>query len=85
MIIVLLRKIPKARNSEKGCLLPIFTVKPKKDGSSRLILNRKKLNRHVKYHHFKKKIIQYAALLVTKYCYMASNDLLDLLFLSCSF
>ena len=60
---------------EKGQLLsPVFT-RPKKDGSHRMILNLKCLNREVTYHHFKIDTLQTALRLITQDCFMASIDL----------
>jgi hypothetical protein len=55
---------------------PIF-VSEKKDGSFRMILNLKKLNVHVVYHHFKMESIWTAIRLMTPNCFMASIDLKD--------
>lgn len=55
-------------------LSPIF-VRPKKNGEYRMILNLKKLNEHVEYHHFKMDTLESALKLITKNTYMASIDL----------
>ena len=55
---------------------PIF-VRPKKDGTHRMILNLKNLNQNVTYEHFKMETLQTALKLVTPGCYMASIDLKD--------
>ena len=55
---------------------PIF-VRPKKDGTSRMILNLKDLNQHVQYHHFKMETLVDAIRLMTPNCFMASVDLKD--------
>ena len=55
---------------------PIF-VRPKKDGTHRMILNLKHLNQNVTYEHFKMETLQTALKLVTPNCYMASIDLKD--------
>ena len=60
--------------SKKGFLSSIFTT-PKKDGSTRMILNLKKLNESVEYHHFKMDTLEHAVTLLTKGCLMASIDL----------
>ena len=52
-------------------------IRPKKDGSHRLILNLKSLNRYVTYHHFKMDTFYSMLKLVEKNCYMASLDLKD--------
>ena len=53
---------------------PIF-IRPKKNGEYRMILNLKKLNKFVEYHHFKMDTFENAIKLVTRNCYMASIDL----------
>ena len=55
-------------------LSPIFPV-PKPDGSLRIILNLKRLNKSVEYLHFKMDNIKVVLANVTKNCYMASLDL----------
>ena len=50
---------------------PIFT-RPKKDGTFRMILNLKSLNKFVTYHHFKMDTIWTAIKSMTPGCYMAS-------------
>ena len=54
----------------------IFCV-PKKDDRVRLILNLKKLNSFVAYHHFKMETIQHILSMVTPNCWMASVNLKD--------
>ena len=72
---------------DKGIIIPsehetcefistIF-VRPKADGSFRLILNLKRLNEHVGYHHFKIESLKSVIELVEKACFMASMDLRD--------
>ena len=56
------------------CLSPIF-VRPKKNGEYRVILNLKKLNEYVEYHHFKMDSFEKAVALINKNMYMASVDL----------
>ena len=55
---------------------PIFT-RPKKDGTSRLILNLKRLNEHVLYRHFKMESLTTVSNMVKPGCFMASIDLKD--------
>ena len=55
---------------------PIF-IRPKKDGSYRLILNLKQLNESVEYHHFKMESVMSAIKLMKLGCFMASVDLKD--------
>ena len=52
-------------------------VRPKKDGTHRMILNLKKFNKNIKYEHFKMETLQTALKLVTPNCFMASIDLKD--------
>jgi len=54
----------------------VFT-RPKKDGSHRLILNLKKLNEYVTYHHIKMESLQSAVQLLKKDYWMAVLDLKD--------
>ena len=55
---------------------PIFCV-PKKDNRVRLILNLRRLNSFVAYHHFKMETIQHILTMITPKCWMASIDLKD--------
>ena len=50
--------------SEPGEFLSTVFVRPKKDGTHRMILNLKHLNEHVAYHHFKMDTIQTALKLI---------------------
>ena len=51
--------------------------RPKKDGSVRIILNLKQLNKAIEYHHFKMETLNHAIQLMTPGCFMASIDLKD--------
>ena len=53
---------------------PIFTI-PKKDGTTRMILNLKSFNQSVEYIHFKMDTLVHAVSLMTPGCWMASIDL----------
>ena len=53
---------------------PIFLTK-KTDGTQRLILNLKKLNKHLEYRYFKMQTLE--AVLIQPNCYMATIDLKD--------
>ena len=55
---------------------PIF-LKEKTDGTQRLILNLKKLNKHLEYKHFKMQTLQTILTLIQSNCYMATIDLKD--------
>ena len=52
---------------------PIFT-RPKKDGSHRMILNLKSLNKNITHHHFKMDTVLTAVRLMKPGCFMASID-----------
>lgn len=55
---------------------PIF-ITPKSDGGTRLILNLKKLNKSIKYEHFKMSTINSVLNMVSQNCYMSKIDLKD--------
>ena len=52
-------------------------IRPKKDGTFRMILNLKPLNEFVNYHHFKIDTFRTALKLIGPACFMASVDLKD--------
>lgn len=60
-----------------GQFLSIVFLRPKPDGSFRMILNLKKLNQHVEYNKFKMDTLHSILKLVTPKCYMATLDLKD--------
>ena len=62
---------------ESGEFISTIFVRPKKDGSYRLILNLKQQNNFVTYHHFKMESVQTALHLMKKNCFMGSIDLCD--------
>ena len=68
--------LEQTENAEGDFLSTIF-VRPKKDGSYRMILNLKPLNEFVSYYHFKMDTIQTALKLMHPGCFMASVDLKD--------
>ena len=61
----------------QGDFISAIFVRPKKDGTFRMILNLKQLNEFVSYHHFKMDTIQTALKLMRPGCFMASVDLKD--------
>lgn len=69
-ILKLLQKgvIVKASHKPEQILCNIF-LRPKKDGTHRLLLNLKKFNQSVSYHHFKMDSLYTIMKLITKYCY----------------
>ena len=62
---------------EPGEVISGIFLRPKKDGSHRLILNLKELNKSVVYHHFKMDTLNTIISLMQKGAYMASVDLKD--------
>ena len=60
-----------------GDFISTIFVRPKKDGSYRLILNLKPLNEFVAYYHFKMDTLHAALKLMRPGCFMASVDLKD--------
>ena len=62
---------------ETGEFISTIFLRPKKDGSHRMILNLKKLNSFVEYHHFKMDTLTTAIIMMRPGCYMASVDLKD--------
>ena len=61
----------------KGKGISNIFIRPKKDGSCRLILNLKYLNEFVEYHHFKMENLKSVIICMSPNCYMASIDLKD--------
>ena len=59
---------------------PIF-LRSKKDGSFRMVLSLKNLNKFVVYHHFKMDTIWSAVNMMKQNCFMASIDLMDAYYL----
>ena len=62
---------------EEGEILSNIFIRPKTDGTHRMILNLKEFNKFVTYHHFKIDTIHTITKLMSKDCYMASIDLKD--------
>lgn len=75
-IIVLKKKgIIEPTVREHNDFISTIFLRPKRDGTYRMILNLKSLNHYVKYHHFKMDTIATAIEMVTPGCFMASIDL----------
>ena len=68
--------IEKTTHSTGEYISNVF-IRPKKDGSHRLILNLKQLNQSVEYHHFKTENLKNTITLMTPNCFMATIDLKD--------
>jgi len=66
-----------ATGHEKGDFISPIFIRPKKDGSFRLILNLKRLNIHVEYQRYKMDTLRSAINIMRPNCYMASVDLKD--------
>ena len=62
---------------EQGEYLSTAFLRPKKDETHRVILNLKKLNKFVSYHHFKMESLKHVVSMVRPNCFMASADLKD--------
>ena len=68
--------IYESQHEDGEFISPIF-LRPKKDGTYRMILNLKSLNKFIKYHHFKMDSLQTVLQMLTPSCYMTSCDLRD--------
>ena len=62
---------------ESGEFISQIFLRPKKDGTHRMILNLKNLNQFIKYHHFKMDSLQTVLQMITKDCYMTACDMKD--------
>ena len=63
--------------TEPGQFISSIFLRPKRNGSFRLILNLKILNTFVEYHHFKMDTLSECINIMTPNCFMASLDLRD--------
>ena len=75
--ILLQKGVIRPSTNEPGQFISPIFLRPKKDGHFRMILNLKRLNQSVKYHHFKMDTIWSAVRMMRPGCYMASIDLKD--------
>lgn len=66
--------IEKSQHEDNEFISNIFLVK-KKNGKFRPVINLKKLNKFVEYHHFKMETLQHVAELLKRYAYFTSVDL----------
>ena len=71
------KKVIEVSNEEKYQFVSNVFLRPKKDGSFRMILNLKNFNSTLPYHHFKMDSVQTCICLVTPGVFMASLDLKD--------
>ena len=74
---LLAKKIIIESENEDGQFVPPMFLRPKKNGTFRLICNLKELNEFIVYRLFKIESLQSALRMMTKNCYMASIDLKD--------
>ena len=71
-------KVIKSTSHEPGQFISTIFLRPKRDGTHRLILNlKKKLNESVKYEHFKMDTLWTVIRMMKHNCYMASIDIKD--------
>lgn len=68
--------IEKCFHEERESISPIF-LRPKKNGKYRMILNLKKLNKHIAHLHFKMDTLQSCINLMKKNCSVGFLDLTD--------
>ena len=64
-------------HSETGEFVSTIFLRPKNDGSFRMILNLKQFNEWVEYHHFKMDTLDTVTRMMKPGCFMASVDLKD--------
>ena len=62
---------------EPGEFISTIFLRPKSDGSFRMILNLKEFNKSVEHHHFKMDTLDTVTKMIKPGCYMASVDLKD--------
>ena len=72
-----LKGVLKVSSPEPGEFLSPIFLRPKPDGSHRMIFNLKLFNEFVEYHHFKMDTLELAIRWMKPGCYMASTDLND--------
>lgn len=77
---LLQKKVISLSNSERSEFISSIITREKKDGSFRMILNLKKLNKIIEYKHFKMESLQEVIESIVPGCYMASVDLKDAFF-----
>ena len=71
------KKVIKLDSKEQGDFISPIFLRPKKDGTFRMVLNLKTLNTFVKYQHFKMDTVWTAINMMKPNCFMASIDLKD--------
>lgn len=73
----LTKKVIEVTNHVVGEVISHIFIRPKSDGSYRLILNLRNLNEHIEYIHFKMETLQSVLRLVRLNCFFAKIDLKD--------
>ena len=74
---LLLKGVLRESHSETGQFVSTIFLRPKNDGSFRMILNLKQFNEWVEYHHFKMDTLDTVTRMMKPGCFMASVDLKD--------
>ena len=74
---LLQKEVMKLTSHEPGKFISTMFLRPKPDGTHRMILNLKKLNESVKYEHFKMDTLWTVIRMRKHNCYMASFDSKD--------
>ena len=74
---LLLKGVLRESHSETGEFVSTIFLRPKNDGSFRMILNLKQFNEWVEYHHFKMDTLDTVTRMMKPGCFMASVDLKD--------
>ena len=74
---LLQKEVIKPARNEPGQFISTIFLRPKPDGTHRIILNLKQLNRSVKYEHFKMDTLWTVIRMMKPNCYMASIDIKD--------
>ena len=74
---LLFKGVLKESHPETGEFVSTIFLRPKNDGSFRMILNLKQFNESVEYHHFKMDTLETVTRMMKPGCFMASVDLKD--------
>ena len=74
---LLQKEVIQSTSYEPGQFISTIFLRPKPDGTHRMILNLKKLNESVQYEHFKMDTLWTVIRMMKQNCYMASIDIKD--------
>jgi len=77
---LLTKRVIEFSSLEPNQFISTLFTRPKKDGSKRMILNLKNLNKHFTYNKFKMESLTHVLEAMVPKCYMASVDLKDAYF-----